>query len=193
VTAVLPARRSIVLADLLPGALARDLLLVGAAALFVGITAQLSLRLPGTPVPVTGQTLGVLLSGAALGWRRATGALALYLVAGLAGVPWFAGQTSGIDPSFGYVVGFLVAAPVLGVLARNGADRTPLRMLGGMVIGNAVIYLFGVGFLAIDLRLGARTAIDEGLRPFVLGDLIKAVIAAVLLPSTWAAINRSAR
>jgi biotin transport system substrate-specific component len=86
--AVLRRRPALVLADLLPGALARDALLVVGAAGFVGLLAQISIHLPFTPVPITGQTLGVLLAGAALGWRRAGAALLLYAVAGLAGVPW---------------------------------------------------------------------------------------------------------
>jgi biotin transport system substrate-specific component len=192
-TAYLPARRPIVLADLLPGSVLRDLVVVVAAAGFVGATAQLSIHLPGTPVPVTGQTLGVLLSGAALGWRRALSALSLYLVVGVVGLPWFAGQTSGVDASFGYVIGFVVAAPVVGALARRGGDRTPPRTFASMVVGNAVIYLFGVTYLAIDLHLGAGTAIHEGLRPFLVGDLVKAIVAAGLLPGAWALANRASR
>lgn len=182
--------RPVVLADLLPGTLVRDAVLVVAAAGFVGATAQFSVHLPGTPVPVTGQTLGVLLSGAALGWRRAGAALALYLVVGVLGFPWFAGQSSGVDASFGYVIGFVAAAAAVGALAGRGGDRTPVRMFASMVVGNALIYLFGMTYLALDLHLGAGATIREGLRPFLIGDAVKAVIAAALLPGAWALVHR---
>jgi biotin transport system substrate-specific component len=191
-TAAVPARPDTVLADLVPGALVRDLLLVAAGAGFVGLAAQVVVHLPGTPVPVTGQTLAVLLTGAALGWRRAFAALALYLVAGVVGVPWFAGHTSGAAAaSFGYVIGFALAAPIVGALARRGGDRTPVRTLASMVVGNAVIYLFGVTYLAADLHVGAGTAVHLGLRPFLVGDAVKALVAAALLPSTWRLIERT--
>jgi len=185
-----PAHRPLVLADLLPGTLVRDAVLVIGAAGFVGATAQLSVHLPGTPVPVTGQTLGVLLSGAALGWRRAGVSLALYLLVGVLGFPWFAGQSSGLSASFGYVIGFVAAAALVGALAGRGGDRTPVRMFASMVAGNVVIYAFGMTYLALDLHLGAGATIREGLRPFLIGDAVKAVIAAVLLPGTWALVHR---
>ena len=185
-----PAHRPLVLADLLPGTLVRDAVLVIGAAGFVGATAQLSVHLPGTPVPVTGQTLGVLLSGAAIGWRRAGVSLALYLLVGVLGFPWFAGQSSGLSASFGYVIGFVAAAALVGALAGRGGDRTPVRMFAGMVAGNVVIYAFGMTYLALDLHLGAGATIREGLRPFLIGDAVKAVIAAVLLPGTWALVHR---
>src|SRR5271154_2068141 len=104
-------RAPVVLADLIPGSVARDMLLVVGAAAFVGLLAQISIRLSFTPVPITGQTLGVLLAGTALGWRRGAAAMALYALAGVAGVPWFAGRTSGYaSASFGYIIGFFVAA-----------------------------------------------------------------------------------
>jgi biotin transport system substrate-specific component len=191
-TAAVPVRPDTVLADLVPGALVRDLALVAAGAGFVGLAAQVVVHLPGTPVPVTGQTLAVLLTGAALGWRRAFAALTLYLVAGVVGGPWFAGHTAGAaGASFGHVIGFALAAPIVGALARRGGDRTPLRTLGSLVVGNAVIYLFGVTYLAADLHVGAGTAVHLGLRPFLVGDAVKALIAAALLPGTWKLIERT--
>jgi len=176
----------LVLADLLPGALVRDTLLVVGAAGFVGLLAQISIHLSFTPVPITGQTLGVLLAGAALGWRRAGAALVLYAVAGLAGVPWFAGQASGyVGASFGYVLGFIGAAVLCGYLAERGADRSVLRSVPAMLAGEVVIYAFGVTWLALDLHLSAAQALSEGFTPFVAGDAIKAVIAAGLLPGAW--------
>lgn len=181
-------RRSLVLADLLPGALVRDGLLVAGAAGFVGLVAQISVHLPFTPVPITGQTLGVLLAGTALGWRRAGLALALYLVAGVAGVPWFAGGASGyasLAPSFGYIVGFVAAAALCGYLAERGADRNVVKALPAMLAGEIVIYAFGLTWLALDLHLSASATLAEGFTPFLVGDIVKAAIAAGLLPAAW--------
>jgi len=184
--ATLARRPALVLADLLPGTAVRDLLLVGGAAVFVGALAQISVHLPGTPVPMTGQTLGVVVAGAALGWRRAGLAMALYLAAGLAGVPWFSGHASGYaGASFGYVLGFIPAAAMCGYLAQRQADRSVLRALPAMVTGGIVIYAFGLAWLAADLHLGASAAIRAGLVPFLAGDAIKTVLAALLLPGAW--------
>jgi len=191
--AVLRRRPPLVLADLLPGALARDTLLVVGAAGFIGLLAQISIHLPFTPVPITGQTLGVLLAGAALGWRRAGAALLLYMVAGLAGVPWFAGHSSGYaSASFGYVIGFLAAAILCGYLAERGADRSVLRSVPAMIAAEVVIYAFGLTWLAIDLHLGASATIAEGLTPFLAGDAIKAAFAVGLLPAAWWLARRPA-
>jgi len=184
--AALPRRSPLVLADLLPGAAVRDGLLVVGAAAFIGLLAQISIPLSFTPVPITGQTLGVLLAGTALGWWRAGAALVLYAVAGVAGVPWFAGHSSGYaSASFGYVVGFVAAAVLCGYLAGRGADRSVLRSLPAMIAAEVVIYAFGLTWLAIDLHLGASATIAAGLTPFLAGDAIKAAIAAGLLPAAW--------
>jgi biotin transport system substrate-specific component len=175
--AALRQRSPVVLADLLPGALVRDTILVAGAAGFVGLLAQISIHLSFTPVPITGQTLGVLLAGAAL---------LLYAVAGLAGVPWFAGHASGyVGASFGYVLGFIAAAVLCGYLAERGADRSVLRSVPVMIAGEVVMYAFGVTWLALSLHLSASAAISEGFTPFVAGDAIKAALAAGLLPGAW--------
>jgi biotin transport system substrate-specific component len=185
--------RPLVLADLLPGTLVRDAALVVGAAGFVGLLAQVSVHLSFTPVPITGQTLGVLLAGTALGWRRAAAAMALYAVAGLAGVPWFADHAHGyasVSASFGYIIGFFLAATLCGYLAERGADRSVLRSVPAMLAGEVVIYAAGVLWLAVDLHLSASTAISEGLTPFLAGDAIKAAIAAGLLPAAWLLVGR---
>ncbi|HTA09135.1 MAG TPA: biotin transporter BioY [Streptosporangiaceae bacterium] len=169
----------------------RDVLLVAGAAGFVGALAQISIHLSFTPVPITGQTLGVLLAGTALGWRRAAASMALYAVAGVAGVPWFAGGTSGyVGASFGYIVGFFFAAAACGYLAERGADRSVLRSVPAMIVGEIIIYAFGVSWLAIDLHLGTNAALADGFTPFVAGDAIKAAIAAGLLPVAWQLAGR---
>ncbi len=184
--AALRRRPPLVLADLLPGALVRDALLVAGAAGFIGLLAQISIPLSFTPVPITGQTLGVLLAGTALGWRRAGAALLLYAAAGVAGVPWFANHSSGYaSASFGYIIGFLAAAVLCGYLAERGADRSVLRSVPAMLAAEVVIYAFGLTWLAIDLHLGASATIAAGLTPFLAGDAIKAALAAGLLPAAW--------
>ncbi|HEY2126275.1 MAG TPA: biotin transporter BioY [Streptosporangiaceae bacterium] len=184
--AALRRRPPLVLADLLPGTLARDALLVVGAAGFIGLLAQISIHLSFTPVPITGQTLGVLLAGTALGWRRAGAALLLYAVAGVAGVPWFADHSSGYaSASFGYIIGFFAAAVLCGFLAERGADRSVLRSVPAMLAAEVVIYTFGLTWLAIDLHLGASATIADGLTPFLAGDAIKAALAAGLLPAAW--------
>jgi biotin transport system substrate-specific component len=184
--AALHRRPPLVLADLLPGTLVRDALLVVGAAGFIGLLAQISIHLSFTPVPITGQTLGVLLAGTALGWRRAGAALLLYAVAGVAGVPWFADHSSGYaSASFGYIIGFFAAAVLCGYLAERGADRSVLRSVPAMLAAEVLIYAFGLTWLAIDLHLGASATIADGLTPFLAGDAIKAALAAGLLPAAW--------
>ena len=190
----LPRRTPLVLADLLPGALLRDALLVVGAAGLVGLLAQVSIHLAFTPVPVTGQTLGVLVSGTALGWKRATAAMALYGLAGVAGVPWFAGHASGyVGASFGYIVGFVLCAGLCGFLAERGADRSVLKSVPAMVAGELVMYAVGVAWLAAVMHYGAAEAISRGFTPFVAGDALKAAIAAGLLPSAWRLVGSRSR
>ena len=184
--ATLQPRQPLVLADLVPGTLVRDASLVVGAACFVGLLAQVSIHLPFTPVPITGQTLGVLLAGTALGWKRGLASMGLYAVAGLVGVPWFAGHASGyVGASFGYIVGFVLCAGLCGWLAERKADRSLLKSVPAMIAGEVVMYAVGVVWLAADLHLSAGKAISEGLTPFLAGDAIKAAIAAGLLPAAW--------
>ncbi|MFG2001595.1 biotin transporter BioY [Spirillospora sp. NPDC048911] len=179
-------RHPVVLGDLLPGSLARDAALVAGAAAFVGLAAQIAVPLPGTPVPVTGQTFAVLLAGAALGWGRATLGMALYLFAGIAGVPWFTDGESGAGlHTLGYVIGFVIAAAVVGRLAELGGDRTPARTAGTMLLGTAIMYAAGVPYLMASLGVGPGKAVDLGLTPFLAGDALKVLLAAGLLPTAW--------
>ncbi|MBW4720647.1 biotin transporter BioY [Saccharothrix obliqua] len=183
-----PGRR--VLADLVPGALARDVALVVAGAGLTGLAAQIAVPVPGSPVPLTGQTFAALLVGAALGWRRGGASMVLYLIAGMAGVPWFQGASSGMPASLGYVVGFVFAGVVVGHLAGRGGDRTPLRTAGTMVLGNLVIYAFGVPYLMAVANVDLGRALALGVVPFLIGDAIKVALAAGLLPGAWALVNR---
>ncbi|WP_317443345.1 biotin transporter BioY [Streptomyces collinus] len=185
-TATVAVRPGAVLADLLPATRVRDVALVVGGAVLTGLAAQLSVPVPGSPVPVTGQTFAALLVGTALGARRGFLSLALYAVAGAVGVPWFAGGGSGYGAvSFGYVLGMLLASALVGALARRGADRSPLRMAGTMILGEAVIYAVGVPYLALATGMSAGQAIAAGLTPFLIGDAVKAALAMGALPAAW--------
>lgn len=185
-SANLSLNQPLVLSDAIPGALVRDIALVVGSAGLVGLLAQISIHLSVTPVPITGQTLGVLLTSTALGWRRGAAAMVLYALAGLIGVPWFAtGQSGYVGASFGYILGFIVCAMVCGRLAELGSDRRLLSSVAAMVVGEAVIYTIGVAWLAVDLHDSVGRAIALGFTPFWIGDAIKCVLAAGLLPSAW--------
>ncbi|MFI6933141.1 biotin transporter BioY [Streptomyces sp. NPDC050287] len=189
-TAVAPARTGQVLADLLPASRVRDIALVLGGAALTGLAAQIAVPVPGSPVPVTGQTFAALLVGTGLGARRGVSALVLYALAGLAGVPWFANGTSGVSVSFGYILGMILASAAVGALARRGADRSVPRMAGTMLVGEAIIYAIGVPYLAYAADLSASAAIAAGLTPFLLGDALKAALAMGVLPTAWKFLKR---
>lgn len=176
--------------------LATDVALIVLGSLIVAGLAQLSYRLPFTPVPVTGQTLGVLLVGASLGAVRGGSAMLLYLFWGAIGLPFFAGGESGSDlltfagASGGYLWGFVVAGVVVGRLSERGWDRKPSSAIGAMLIGEIIIFGFGVPWLAAAADMAGDVALEQGLYPFVLGDLVKLLIAAGLLPGAWRFVRR---
>jgi biotin transport system substrate-specific component len=189
-TAVAPARTGQVLADLLPASRVRDIALVVGGAALTGLAAQIVVPVPGSPVPVTGQTFAALLVGTTMGVRLGVSSLTLYALAGLLGVPWFAGGTSGVGASFGYILGMILATAAVGALARRGADRSVLRMAGTMLVGEALIYAIGVPYLAFAADLTVSGAIAAGLTPFLIGDAVKAVLAMGVLPTTWKVVNK---
>lgn len=172
-----------------------DLSLIILGSLIVAAAAQISI--PLQPVPITGQTFAVLLVGMVLGSRRGALALLAYLAQGLAGLPVFAegkfGLATVLGPTGGYLVGFVVAAFVVGWLAERGWDRNLFTTLAAMVAGNAVIYAFGLAWLAtfpfVSGLLGEAGLLTLGMIPFLLGDAIKAVLAAFLLPAAWRQIK----
>lgn len=165
------------------------LVLTGTA--LVAVLNQIAIPLPFTPVPITLGTFGALVVGAGLGPARATASLGLYLVAGTLGVGWFADGASGWQfASFGYVIGFLAAGVAAGALARRGADRNVSGTIGVMLAGAGIVYLCGVPWLAVFLQVDVATALELGVVPFLIGDAIKAVFAALLLPGAWALIAR---
>ncbi|MDF5755475.1 biotin transporter BioY [Spongiactinospora sp. TRM90649] len=182
------ANRTAVLTDLLPGTWVRDGALVAGAALLTGIAAQVSIPLPGTLVPFTLQTFAVLLSAAALGPVRAALGMLLYLGLGQAGLPWFA--PDGGNATVGYIVGFVVAGAVTGALARRGGDRTPLRTFGTIALGTVLIYVTAVPWLMVATGASLGAALAGGVVPFILGDTLKALAAAGLLPAAWKLVER---
>ncbi len=160
--------------------------LIFAASLFIGLMAHVRLPLPFTPVPITGQTFAVLLVGAALGSRRGAAAGLAYLAEGAAGLPVFAGGAGPaylLGPTGGYLLGFIAAAFLTGRLAERGGDRRFATAWVGFLLGEAAIYALGVPWLAHFV--GFPQAVAMGLLPFIVGDIVKAIAAGLLLPAAW--------
>lgn len=173
----------------------REILLALGGSLLIAALAQVVIPLGFTPVPITGQTLGVLLVGAALGSRRGAASVALYLAQGLAGLPFFSGGTAGlavlIGPVGGYLMGFLPAAFVAGWLAEKGLDRRFRSALAPFLVGEVIIYACGLSWLA--LFVGWSNVLSAGLLPFIPGDLIKLALAGAALPTAWKIAGRFER
>lgn len=165
----------------------RDLLLVFAGTVLVALLAQVSIPLPFTPVPLTGQTFAVLLVGAALGSRRGAASLSLYTVIGALGLPIFAGGVGGLGkffgPTGGYLLGFIVAAYVIGLLAERGLERSFRTSILPFLVGTIIIYLIGATWLGFFV--GFEKALPLGVIPFIPGDIIKLALAAISLPVAW--------
>ncbi|HSL43113.1 MAG TPA: biotin transporter BioY [Anaerolineales bacterium] len=172
----------------------RDLILIVLGALFVAALAQVKVVLPFTPVPLTGQTFAVLLLGATLGSKRSAASVVLYIALGALGLPVFAGGASGIaylsGATLGYLIGFVVAAYIIGLLAERGLERNVRTSLIPFFVGTVIIYICGVAWLAIVLGSLSK-AIAAGLLPFLVGDLIKLMLAAVALPAAWRILSRA--
>jgi biotin transport system substrate-specific component len=182
-----------VYADILRPAVRRSALLYDAAlvlagSLLIALSAQVALLLPFSLVPVTGQTMAVLLVGALLGRRRGSLAVLAYIAEGMAGLPVFAGGAAGparlLGPTGGYLVGFVAAAYLVGMLAERGWDRRISTTAAAMALGNLVIYAVGALWLAPFVG-GIDQALAMGVAPFIPGDLLKIGAAALLLPAGW--------
>jgi biotin transport system substrate-specific component len=164
------------------------LLLIAAAAL-TALAAQWRIHLPFTPVPITGQTFAVLLTGAGLGWKLGASGQLLYLAVGALGAPVFSDASGGVDVvvgvTGGYLIGFVLAAGVVGWMAEHRQDRTFATMFTAFILGSAVIYVCGVTGLMISADMQLPGAVEAGVVPFLLGDLLKAAVAGILLPGAW--------
>jgi len=168
------------------------LMVLGTVALWLSAKIQV----PLIPVPITMQTLVVLVIGVAYGWKLGGATILLYLAEGAVGLPVFAGNWSEgggfhhlYGPTAGYLVGFAVAATICGSLAERGWDRSLFKAGAAMVIGNLVIYALGLTWLAIQIGIG--DALTYGLLPFLVGDGLKILLGACLLPGTWRLIGRN--
>lgn len=180
-----------VLADYAANTRLAQIALVAGGAAFVGVAAQIAIPLPFTPVPLTLQTFAVLLVGAALGSLRGVLSMVIYLLVGMVGVPWFAEGSSGFSSaSFGYILGFIFAAFIVGRLAERGASTTPARSAALMVIGNLAIYAVGVTWLKFAIDVNWVTALSLGVVPFLIGDAVKIALAAGLLPLSWKGLEK---
>ena len=198
-----PQERGITIADFLVpirlsdgiGVRARHVALIVAGTLLIALAARFEFYLPNDPfVPVTGQTFAVLLTGGALGFRRGIASTALYLVLGVVGLPVFAGGAQGVEfitgGHGGYLVGFILAAAIVGRLAELGWDRNLVRSLGAMLIGEAAIFGLGVPWLAYTSDKPLAWAITYGLTPFLIGDGVKMALAAATFPAAWWIVGR---
>ncbi len=182
----------------LPGAgLFTDLVLIGLSAGLIAGSAQISIALPFTPVPITGQTFAVLLVGASLGTVRGGTSALVYVLLGIVGAPVYAHGAQGwaviTGASGGYLVSYPVASALTGWLAERHWDRRFSSAVGAMLTGNVLIYLFGLPWLAVVLGTGLERTLELGLYPFVPGDTFKLYLAAALLPAAWRAVGRSTR
>lgn len=188
------AVRTLTLADVAwPRAgLLHNVLLVLGASIVTALAAQIAIPLPWSPVPITGQTFAVLLSGAVLGARRAFLAQLLYLAEGSSGLPVFAGGAAGfaklLGPTGGYLMAFPLAAAVTGFLAERGWDRRFLTTFAALLAGSSLIFAFGLAWLSRFVP--GPQLLASGLLPFIPGDLIKSALAAAAFPAIWRWVHR---
>ncbi|MEW6059361.1 MAG: biotin transporter BioY [Actinomycetota bacterium] len=176
--------------------IAYRLALAAAGSWLVAGLAQITIRLPFTPVPITGQTLGVLLVGASLGPGLGALSMGMYLLQGALGLPFFSGGASGAAflrlsvANGGYLWGFVLVAGVVGWLAKRGWDRDVRGAIAAMFVGEVVLYAIAVPWLSVALGVPLARALELGLAPFVVGDVLKMVLAAGLLPAAWRLVER---
>jgi biotin transport system substrate-specific component len=172
----------------------RNAVLVLTGAVLIYLTARISFTIPGNPVPYTMQNFGILVVGGALGFRRGGMAALLYVLLGVVGLPFFAEGKGGATVIFGatggYLVGFVVAAALVGRLAELGWDRRIGGAIGATSLGTFVIYAIGVPWLAVTTGLSLGEAITLGLVPFILVDIVKLLAAATLFPASWWLVGR---
>ena len=183
------------LLDLVDRSRVRDVVAVVGFALFTALAAQISIPLGFTPVPFTGQTFAVLVAGGVLGATRGAASMGLYVALGAIGLPFYAegsgGWTAATGTTAGYLVGFVVAGFVVGKMAEHGQDRKLSTSLPAFLAGSLIIYGFGATWLAYDLGLpltagaGDSSAISLGVAPFLVGDVLKALLAGAILPAAW--------
>lgn len=188
------ARSGTLAQALFPSAsLVRNVVLVLGFVALIALAARIRIYTPWTPVPITGQTFAVLLTGAALGSRLGTISLLTYLAIGIVGIPVFASGNSGWDYATGgtggYLVGFLLAAAAVGWLSERGWDRR--YVVAALLVGNVLVYVPGLLWLGVGGFIPWNQVLAKGLYPFIAGDLVKLTLAALVLPSAWTLLRRS--
>jgi biotin transport system substrate-specific component len=170
----------------------RETLLIVTGVLMLAGLAQVEILLPFTPVPITGQTFGVLLIGAAYGSKRGAATMIAYIAAGALGLPFFSGGGSGLriltGATAGYLAGFVIAAYVIGLLSERGLERSVRTSLIPFIAGTLIIYVFGVAWLS-HIVGGPARAVTLGVVPFLAGDAIKLIAAALVLPAAWGVVE----
>lgn len=178
-----------VLADVFARTRVHDGALVLGAALVTALLAQVAIGVPGSPVPITGQTLAVVVTAAALGPARGMAGQLAYVLLGAVGLPFYAKGASGwaqvSGPTGGYLVGFIPAALLMGLAARHGLDRRPWKAVPLFLAGQLVILATGVSWLCVAAPLDLATALHKGFLPFLPGGLLKAAIAGLGMPLAW--------
>ncbi len=194
----IPARTTLI--DTIPRSVVRDIVAVVGFALLTAGAAQVSFTLGFTPVPITGQTFAVLLAGGTLGSQLGASSQLLYVAMGAIGLPFYSDGEGGWEvatgSTAGYLVGFIVAAYAVGWLAERGQDRQLSTSITAFLAGSVIIYTLGAGWLAYDLGIPVTAGVDEasaiayGVAPFVVGDLLKALLAGSLLPAAWRLLKR---
>ncbi len=171
--------------------------LIAGGVIFLSALAQIAIPVPGSPVPVTGQTLGVLLIGTSYGAGIGLATYSLYLLAGIAGAPVFAGASHGIEKvtgaTGGYLIGMLIATYFLGLLANRRMDQRFITALPTMVFGSLIIFSCGVTWLHFYTGRDWIWAINAGLTPFIVGEILKIAIAGTSLPLVWQLVNAKKR
>jgi biotin transport system substrate-specific component len=174
-----------------------DATIVAAGAGLIALAAQISIHLPFTPVPITGQTFAVLLVGASFGTVRGSSSALLYVLVGIAGAPVYSHGASGwatiTGATGGYLVAFPLASALVGRLAERHWDRRFSSAIGAMLTGNVVVYLVGLPWLAVVLHTSLEKTLEYGLYPFVPGDTFKLYLAAAALPGAWRLVERLRR
>ena len=176
---------ALILDRYVPRTISSDIALVGAGAALIAVAAQI--QIPMIPVPMTMQTFAVLLVAATLGFSRGAASTALYLALGAFGLPVFAGAVAlkAAMPTLGYLIGFVLAAAVIGFLAEKDFTKNPLKLALAFTAGSLVVYSSGVIGLMAILGIDFNAALSVGVIPFLIGDAVKAVLAAALLPLAW--------
>ena len=186
--------RSLVLADTWIHSRAADIVTIVGATALTALAAQIVIPVPGSPVPVTGQTFAVLLAAAAIGPVRSSLAQVLYIGLAMLGMPVLAGQSGGMEvvigATGGYLIGFVAASYVVGSLARRGWSRRPVQVALAYLAGSAIIYSLGALWLALVTGQSLGWAVSNGVVPFLLGDALKAALAAGLLPLAWLGVRK---